>query len=281
MSLARLTLQAEGRPAVPLATFGDTTGILEPGRYTFSGDTNTRSYAGGGFFGPYDKTYSFTDTRLTVVPEPVRHLAPGAAVTAPLPTDPAQSEALVEPHPSRARKTDPCGAWRSTGSPDGTTARPPARPDSRVRDCPDGPRLISFGASSLPSGTVLELAAFHVRKGEYASSARGVGRSSSVAAAPPRGRSGTPQPLEPRMLLIGPAADRFAARLVFDPGARRPLRHQLSRRGALRRARRATARPVARWPQRPERTGRDARRRARSTSPIPATTRPTSPACGR
>jgi hypothetical protein len=69
-ALARLTLQAEGRPAVPLATFGDTSGILEPGRYTFSGDTNTRSYAGGGFFGPYDKTYSFTDTRLTVVPEP-------------------------------------------------------------------------------------------------------------------------------------------------------------------------------------------------------------------
>src|SRR5205085_7572356 len=66
----RPTLQADGRPAVPLTFFGDTTGVLEPGHYKFSGRTNTSFVSPPALGGSFIDTQSFTDTRLTVLPEP-------------------------------------------------------------------------------------------------------------------------------------------------------------------------------------------------------------------
>jgi hypothetical protein len=65
----RPTLQADGRPAVPL-TFFDTTGVLQPGHYKFSGRTNTSFVSPPALGGSFIDTQSFTDTRLTVLPEP-------------------------------------------------------------------------------------------------------------------------------------------------------------------------------------------------------------------
>jgi hypothetical protein len=66
----RPILQADGHPAVPLTLFGDTTGVLEPGHYTFSGETRTSFVSPPAQGGSFTDIQAFNDTRLTVLPEP-------------------------------------------------------------------------------------------------------------------------------------------------------------------------------------------------------------------
>jgi hypothetical protein len=69
--IAAISLAADGSPPVgpfPAVPFPvDVTGVLAPGHYTFTGDTNARAMYGANF----DGTTSLHDLRLTVgVPEP-------------------------------------------------------------------------------------------------------------------------------------------------------------------------------------------------------------------
>jgi len=78
-SMATATLWREGERPVTLPTSGGLSGMLEPGHYTFSGCTYFRQPSGS-IRSPYSFRGGFTDTTLTVLPEP------GAAALLSLPT---------------------------------------------------------------------------------------------------------------------------------------------------------------------------------------------------